>query len=130
MKILKIALLAGAVLVFTPSFSQKVTKKVTKEICDCFNKIDVKSPNEALKQESDACMMQGIMNNLEGLVKEYKIEEGDEAATEKMGTDIGMRLVKECPAFLTIYVAMEANKEKEEKPEGEEKKEEEKKDNE
>jgi hypothetical protein len=124
MKILKIALLAGALLVFTPSFSQKVTKKVTKEICDCFDKIDPKSPMEALKQESETCIMQGMMNNIDGLVKEYKIKEDDPQAADKMGQEIGKRLVKECPSALNIFIIIGSDEEKpaegeEEKKEGE-----------
>lgn len=123
MNLIKVSFFVFAVLMFAPAYSQKVTKKVTKEICECMDKIDQSAKATILQQESEACIMQSMISNIEGLMKEYKIKEGDEQATTKMGEEIGVKLVKDCPSAMNIFVILgnqEAPDPSEEKEEAEE----------
>lgn len=111
MNLIKISFFVFAGLMFAPVYSQRVIKKVSKEICDCMNKIDQKAKAVDLKQEIEACLMQGMMSDIEGLKKKYKIEEGDEKAITKMTEDILTRLVKTCPNARDIFTVISNSEE-------------------
>lgn len=118
MKIIRLALVIAFGIFLAPAFGQKATKKTTKEICQCMDKIDPNAPIEELKRQSEQCITSGIMNNFSGLVKEYKIKDDDSDGAEKMGEAIGLKLVKECESARNIFIRMN-NEGKEENTEGE-----------
>ena len=89
-----------------PSFSQKVTKKVSKEICGCFDKIDLKGPTSTVEEQAQECILKGIVDHADELVKEYKLDPNDESAGEKIGEELGKVLVAECPKATDVFTIM------------------------
>lgn len=104
-------------LLFTVAYSQKVTKKVTKDICGCFEKIDNKQSIEILERRSELCITDHMMNHAEGLIKEYDIKEGDEKGAQKMTEAIGTKLIQDCPSALAIFTIIGNSKEENSKVE-------------
>jgi hypothetical protein len=104
-------------LLFSMAYSQKVTKKVTKDICGCFDRIDDKQSIEILEQHSEVCITDHMMNHAEGLIKEYDIKEGDEEGAQKMTEAIGTKLIQDCPSALNIFKIIGDSKEENSKVE-------------
>lgn len=119
MKTIHLLLIIFFVSLYLPSFSQKVTRKVTKEICHCFDKIDLKAPSEDVHEKAQGCILSGIMEHAEELVEEYNIDPDDEAAGEKVGRELGKRLMEHCPSAVKVFTLMGASGEQGEQPEEE-----------
>jgi hypothetical protein len=79
-------------------------KKVTKDICNCFDKIDQKGAPAAVKDEAEQCLISGMMASYADLVKAFKIDENDASAGEKIGQEIAMKLLKDCPSSVGIFM--------------------------
>jgi hypothetical protein len=87
---------------FCVLFAQKYTDKAVKQSCDCMNKLDPNLAPKALEAAVSKCIETAALANMSGLVDEYKMDLGDEAAAEKIGEKIGMKLVAKCPVFIEL----------------------------
>jgi hypothetical protein len=83
-------------------------KLVTKDVCDELGTKNLtgKSMDE-LQMEFSLAFMPALMKHKDALEKELGGDVTDKAGMEKMGQEIGMRLVTECPAFLKIMGSMD-----------------------
>jgi hypothetical protein len=117
MKRILIVLLTAASLT---SFAQKASDKAVKQSCDCMSKINMKQEYSAIDKAFEGCLINAVMANLGGLTKEYKFDITDEAASEKVGEKIGLKLVEQCPAFLE-YAALAASQDDEEEEDADKK---------
>lgn len=72
-------------------FSQDMSEKLAKKICKCLEKEKIKSI-----EEMNPCFEKVIVDNLKGLYKAYKVKSIDEIDFDKLGVEIGVKLMKEC----------------------------------
>lgn len=87
---------------FTIAIAQKYTDKAVKQSCECMSKIDLTLSPKILEEKATKCIEEATISNLSGLVKEHDLDLTDEAAAEKVGEKIGMKLVAKCPAFISL----------------------------
>jgi hypothetical protein len=73
------------------SFSQDMSSKLAKEICECLEKEKVASI-----EKMNPCFEKALVNNLKEIYKVYKIESIEDLDFEKFGVEIGNKLMTEC----------------------------------
>lgn len=74
--------------------------KVTKAVCDCLNKNKTDKNSDELL---NTCMTEGFMMNMADMMEKYPdMMSGDPKASEKMGQDVALKLMKDCPAFVEV----------------------------
>lgn len=74
--------------------------KVTKAVCDCLNKNKTDKNSDELL---NTCMTEGFMMNMAEMMEKYPdMMSGDPKASEKMGQDVALKLMKDCPAFVEV----------------------------
>ncbi len=89
--------------------AQKVLKKVSKEACDCFEKIDLTQASEVIDEGFAECLGNSLISHQKELEKEYKME-FSEKLMDKMQNDMVNVLVSECD-FMLKYALLMAAKE-------------------
>ncbi|MDF2455982.1 MAG: hypothetical protein K0R51_1975 [Cytophagaceae bacterium] len=89
--------------------AQKVLKKVSKEACVCFGKIDLKQDTEVIDGAFAECLGNSLVSHQKELEKEYKMD-FSEKLMDKMQTDLVNVLVSECE-FMLKYALLMAGKE-------------------
>ena len=89
--------------------AQKVLKKVSKEACVCFEKIDLKQNPEVVDEAFAECLGNSLVSHQKELEKEYKMD-FSEKLMDKMQTDLVNVLVSECD-FMLKYALLMAAKE-------------------
>ena len=113
----KIILLFILSAVITQSKGQKVLgpaeTKLTNALCDCINKLDkskLTNSTEANNAFMDCFTQQAEL--IPDVAAEHGVEMTDEDAMHKIGTDIGINLMKQkCEGFMTLALKM-SNKDK------------------
>ena len=74
--------------------------KVGKAVCDCLNKNKTEKNSDELL---NTCMTEGFMMNMAEMMEKYPdMMSGDPKASEKMGQDVALKLMKDCPAFVEV----------------------------
>ncbi len=74
--------------------------KMSKAVCDCLNKNKTDKNSDELLQ---ICMTEGFMMNMADMMEKYPdLMGGDSKASEKMGQEIALKLMKDCPAFMEV----------------------------
>lgn len=100
-------LISTAVLVLSFSvwgFAQKVTKKATIEICDCFQTIHTDSSASFVREKATNCLTDGVSENLSGLMKENKVKDLDENGGQQLGETLANKLLKDCPVAASVFM--------------------------
>lgn len=83
--------------------AQEILEKITKEVCSC---IDAKkdkiaeTTGEELKMQLGLCILSSYTAHEKEINKDYGNVIKDEAAMEKFGEDIGMKMITVCPETL------------------------------
>ena len=70
---------------------QDMSEKLSKKICTCLEKEKIKST-----EKMEQCFEKILISNLEEIYKVYKIKSLDDFDFEKLGIDIGIKLMKNC----------------------------------
>tara|TARA_R110002074_G_scaffold398631_3_gene590742 strand:- start:329 stop:1006 length:678 start_codon:yes stop_codon:yes gene_type:complete len=70
---------------------QDMSEKLSKKICTCLEKEKIKST-----EKMEQCFEKILISNLEEIYKVYKIKSLDDFDFEKLGIDIGVKLMKNC----------------------------------
>lgn len=79
-------------------FSQDLVNKLSKQLCECLEKEQIKDPNEM-----NGCFEDIIVNNLKDIKEYYKAKTLDEINMEEFGGKIGAKLIKECQYVLDNF---------------------------
>lgn len=83
-------------------------KLVTKDVCDELSTKNLSGKNmDEMQMEIGLAFMPALMKHKEALEKEIGGDVTGKDGMEKMGQEIGMRLVTECPAFLKLMSSMD-----------------------
>jgi hypothetical protein len=80
--------------------AQDIIDKLSKKLCKCIEKQEVKNANEM-----GPCFEDLIINNLKEIKEHYKAETMDDIDMERVGNKIGAKMVKECPYVLDNFPA-------------------------
>jgi hypothetical protein len=72
-------------------FSQDMPEKLAKKICKCLEKEQIKTI-----EEMNPCFEKVLVDNLKEIYKAYKIKSIEELDFDKLGLEIGAKLMKEC----------------------------------
>ncbi len=114
-KIITILLTICSINLFAQTAKDSLLKVMSNEVCDEFNKKDISTfKGENVEKELGMLMMPSIMNHISAIETIYGGGVDDEKAMNKLGMDLGMRLVGNCPKFMEFSVDM-AQKAKDEK---------------
>ena len=73
------------------SFSQDMSEKLSKKICKCLENEKITNVDNM-----DQCFEIVLVDNLKDIYKTYKIKSLDDFDFEKLGLDIGIKLMKDC----------------------------------
>lgn len=95
------------VFVALPAYSQKknkVLKQVTKDICNCFTKINQDGSPLEIKNQAEECLITGMVNNYQDLEKAYNIKEEDTSMGQEIGEEIATKLLNDCPCSAGIFM--------------------------
>jgi hypothetical protein len=107
-KILLIFLLIGFTRAYAQTTPGPVEKKITQNLCDCINKLDmttITTGEQANKAFMDCFMAQ--MELAPDLAAERGVELSNNDAMRKIGNDIGINLMKQkCEGFMKLAVVM------------------------
>lgn len=85
-----------------------VEKKLTEELCNCINKLDISKITTA-EQANKAFMecFMGQMDKAPDLAAERGVQMTDNDAMRKIGNDVGINLLKQkCEGFMKLAVVM------------------------
>ncbi len=88
--------------------AQKIMDKLVEDCCAEIKKKDLSKSNDIQKELQDIMMMV-FVQNIDGLTKEYGADIANEDKMSKMGEELGMRLVVECPEFMAVAIQMAAD---------------------
>ena len=105
-----VLIIAGLQIIYAQGTS--AVDKVTKSTCDCFTK-----QKDNIKNEADAekilgvCLLKAASDKLPALQKELKLKTWNEAAGNKLGQAVGLKLATECPVFLEKMMGVKTEKE-------------------
>ncbi|POS02801.1 hypothetical protein Q361_102114 [Flavobacterium croceum DSM 17960] len=86
-------------------FSQNITDTVTKEVCDCISSKSDKLKDlkgSDLELQLGLCILASYTKHQEEVKKQYGDVVGKEKAMEKLGEEIGMKMVTVCPETLML----------------------------
>ena len=99
----KIFLIAITILSFNNARSQEILTTVTKEVCSCTEGkkelIKTATP-ENLKLQLGLCILTSYTNHKTEIIAQYGEIMSKDGAMEKLGEDIGMKMVEVCPDVL------------------------------
>lgn len=74
-----------------PIFSQDMSKKLAEKICKCLEKEKIKTI-----EQMNPCFEKVLIENLKEIYKVYKVKSIEELDFNKLGIEIGAKLMKEC----------------------------------
>ncbi|MFL5728253.1 MAG: hypothetical protein ACJ75J_02095, partial [Cytophagaceae bacterium] len=86
------------------SYSQKVIDKISKEACDCMQKINPDGDTTAIRNEAGICMGKAMLAHAKDLNKYYKMEIGDELL-QKIQAPLLNTLFQDCNVFLKLMMS-------------------------
>ncbi|MFD1015470.1 hypothetical protein [Winogradskyella rapida] len=78
--------------------AQEIIDKLTKELCKCIEKQEVKNTTEM-----EPCFEDLLISNLKEIKEHYKAETMDDINMEEVGNKIGAKMIKECPYVLDNF---------------------------
>tara|TARA_R100000306_G_scaffold62191_1_gene67524 strand:+ start:2747 stop:3430 length:684 start_codon:yes stop_codon:yes gene_type:complete len=78
--------------------AQDIIDKLSKKLCKCIEKQEVKNANEM-----EPCFEDLLINNWKEIKEHYKAETMGEINMEEVGNKIGAKLIKECPYVLDNF---------------------------
>lgn len=85
--------------------AQEAIDLIAQASCECIQDLDDVSDIAAA---TETCVQQAIFSNLAPILEEFDFDLADEEAAtrigEKIGTEVGLKLVSECPAFMEIMM--------------------------
>ncbi len=84
---------------------EKVVKQLSDAACECINrKYKEAIDPQSLSMESlmESCVVEAFLENIELIMTEAPDILSDEAAGEKLGMEIGMRLLKDCKTLMEV----------------------------
>ncbi len=117
-KMKKITFIVLLLLVFTNVNAQDILETVTKEVCSCIEskkeKLDELTPDK-LKVQLGLCILSSYTAHEKQIKAKYGDVMEDEAAMDKFGGDIGVKMVTVCPETL-MAIAGAAGDDTEELP--------------
>ncbi|MEM9982613.1 MAG: hypothetical protein AAF734_08960, partial [Bacteroidota bacterium] len=80
------------------------TEKMSKETCECItSKVETTKEINAESVMQD-CMMAFVMENMADFAKEYGDALNDQDQAQKLGLELGMKLMQDCPAFMQVAI--------------------------
>jgi hypothetical protein len=83
------------------AFSQDLMNKMSKDACGCIEKKTAQGEKD-VQQLMQACMMEAMTNNMNEFMQQYGDAMQDPKKIESFGMELGMKLTKDCPAFMKI----------------------------
>lgn len=88
--------------------AQKVSDLVIKNTCDCLNNTNVNTYSyDALTEVLANCMATDLVTHFAALKEEFGITDTDYSdAMEKIGENLGARMILSCPKFAEISLKM------------------------
>lgn len=92
-----------------PSKPTPIADKVSKEICDCTDKMKLDTMGfESIIKSTSKCMQQPVLANMEGLKKEFGITATDQGEVQGLvSAGVEKKLVTSCVSFQRIYVGIQ-----------------------
>lgn len=96
-------------LFFSNAQSQDIADIITKDVCSCAEGKketlqDAQSRN--MEMELGICIISSVSNHKEEVAAKYGDVLQDEEAMEKLGTDVGLRMVGICPDVFMVLAEM------------------------
>lgn len=89
-----------------PSYSQEVIEVISTASCECIEELETPSDFAAA---AEICIQQAIFSNLAPILEEFEFNITDEEEAsrigEKIGMEVGLNLVSNCPAFMEMMMA-------------------------
>jgi len=98
-------------LFFLNAKSQDILDVLTKEVCSCVNekKEALKSSAaEQMQMQLGLCIVSSYSNHEKEVTAKYGDIMETEGAMEKLGSDVGMKMVGICPDLLMMFADMDA----------------------
>jgi len=83
------------------AFSQDLMNKMSKDACTCIEKKTAQGEKD-VQQLMQACVMEAMMNNMNEFMEKYGDAMQDTKKMEAFGMELGMKLAKDCPAFMKV----------------------------
>ncbi|MCU0437212.1 MAG: hypothetical protein MUC49_04810 [Raineya sp.] len=83
------------------AFSQDLMNKMSKDACGCIEKKTAQGEKD-VQQLMQACVMEAMMNNMNEFMQQYGDAMQDPKKMESFGMELGMKLTKDCPAFMKV----------------------------
>ncbi|MBG26779.1 MULTISPECIES: hypothetical protein [Croceibacter] len=78
--------------------AQDIIEKLSKKLCKCIEKQEVKNANEI-----GPCFEDLLINNWKEIKEHYKAETMEDINMEEVGNKIGAKMIKECPYVLDNF---------------------------
>lgn len=83
--------------------AQAVMNKLSKASCECIEKkVAASSTPLSMEEAMQVCVMEAMTGNLEEFMKEYGNVMQDEKKMQEFGTQLGLKLMTDCPAFAKL----------------------------
>lgn len=86
--------------------AQEVVELIAEASCECIEELEDVSDFAAA---AETCIQQAIFSNLAPILEEFDLDitDEDEATRigEKIGMDVGLKLVSDCPSFMEMMMA-------------------------
>lgn len=78
--------------------AQDIIDKLTRKLCKCIEKQEVKNVNEM-----GPCFEDLLISNFKEIKEQYKTETIDDIDMEEVGNKVGVKIIKECPYVLDNF---------------------------
>lgn len=98
---MKKIILPVLVLLSHVAFSQDLMNKMSKDACGCIEKKTAQGEKD-IQQLMQACVMEAMMNNMNEFMQQYGDAMQDPKKMESFGMELGLKLTKDCPAFMKV----------------------------
>lgn len=98
--IVSVCLLIGGLSATAQTQKEALVKKMTADVCDDLSKKDFSGKTKEELQFEVGMSFLPVLTKYEKELKEVYGEIGTEGLMEKIGEELGMRLVVDCPAFV------------------------------
>lgn len=106
-------------LFFLNAKSQDILDVITKEVCSCANekmKTLKDAAAEQIQMQLGLCIVSSFSSHEKEVTAKYGNVMETEGAMEKLGGDVGMKMVSICPDLLMMFADMDSADETEESP--------------
>jgi hypothetical protein len=82
------------------AFSQDLMDKMSKDACSCIEKKVAQGGKNDAQEMMQACVMEAMLSNMNEFMEKYGDAMQDTKKIESFGVELGLKLAKNCPAFM------------------------------